>query len=399
MNVLFLTISKFPDVEQYGIYTDLIRTFRDNGHNVYVVNPLERRYQTQTNLKENKGIHILGVRTLNMQKCNFIEKGIGILLVGSQFKNAIKHYLGNIRFDLILYSTPPITFTKAVKYVKQRDKAFTYLLLKDIFPQNAVDINLIRSKGLLHRCFKYKEKQLYCVSDYIGCMSKANVDFVIKNNPYIKTDKVEVNPNSMELFEVKSKDKETIRGKYGLPLDRKIFIYGGNLGKPQAIDFIIECMNANLNRQDCFFLIVGAGTEYYKLENWVDIAKPQNLKLISYLPNEQYNELLSCCDVGMIFLDYRFTIPNFPSRLLTYLNNRLPVLVSTDRSCDMGQIAEDNSFGFYSPSNDVSSFTQTITKFINSDIPHMGDNAYRYLVDNYTVDRSYKEIVKHIQNK
>ena len=55
MNILFLTITRFNDVEDKGIYTDLMRKFRDEGHNVYVVTPLERRYKQKTSLRENKG--------------------------------------------------------------------------------------------------------------------------------------------------------------------------------------------------------------------------------------------------------------------------------------------------------------------------------------------------------
>ena len=61
------------------------------------------------------GVRILKVKTLNIQKTNVIEKGVGTLLVESQFKNAIKKHFGGIKFDLITYSTPPITFTNVVK--------------------------------------------------------------------------------------------------------------------------------------------------------------------------------------------------------------------------------------------------------------------------------------------
>lgn len=144
---------------------------------------------------------------------------------------------------------------------------------------------------------------------------------------------------------VKSIDRNVVREYYKLPKDKKIFVYGGNLGKPQAVNFIIKCLNANKNRKDCFFLIVGSGTEYQTIYQWINNTQPDNILLQNYLPNEQYNNLLTCCDVGMIFLDYRFSIPNYPSRLLSYLNNKLPVLIATDTNCDMGVIATENNFG------------------------------------------------------
>lgn len=397
--MLFLTVTRFVDVNARGIYTDLMRKFRDKGHDVYVVSPRERQFGVATNMEVQNGIHVLGVKTLNIQKTNVIEKGLGTILLESQFKRAIKKYLNGVGFDVILYSTPPITFTNVVRYLKRKNNAKTYLLLKDIFPQNAVDLGMFSKQGLLYKYFRNKEKGLYEVSDYIGCMSPANVDFLLKHNAYLNKDNVEVCPNSIEVVNNEKIDKESIKRKYGLPLDRPVFIYGGNLGKPQAIDFLIECMEANKDRNDCFFLVVGNGTEYCKINNWCEEVKPKSMKLLQRLPKEDYDLLVQSCDIGMIFLDHRFTIPNYPSRLLSYLEYKMPILAATDRNTDIGRIAEDNGYGFWCESNDVNAFTELVDKFVSQvDVKQMGEKGYDFLMKNYTVDRSYNVIILHINN-
>ena len=131
MNVIFLTISRIREIKSRGIYSDLMRKFRDEGHNVYIVSPVERQFGLPTSLKEVDGVKILNVRTLNIQKTNVVEKGLGTILLENQFKNAIKKHLKNVRVDLILYSTPPITFTNVVKYLKKKNpNAISYLLLQ-----------------------------------------------------------------------------------------------------------------------------------------------------------------------------------------------------------------------------------------------------------------------------
>lgn len=395
--MLFLTVTRFVDVNARGIYTDLMRKFRDEGHDVYVVSPRERQFGVETNMEVQNGIHVLGVKTLNIQKTNVIEKGLGTILLESQFKRAIKKYLNGVGFDVILYSTPPITFTNVVRYLKRKNNAKTYLLLKDIFPQNAVDLGMFSKQGLLYKYFRNKEKGLYEVSDYIGCMSPANVDFLLKHNAYLNKDNVEVCPNSIEVVNNEKIDKESIKRKYGLPLDRPVFIYGGNLGKPQAIDFLIECMEANKDRNDCFFLVVGNGTEYCKINNWCEEVKPKSMKLLQRLPKEDYDLLVQSCDIGMIFLDHRFTIPNYPSRLLSYLEYKMPILAATDRNTDIGRIAEDNGYGFWCESNDVNAFTELVDKFVSRvDVKQMGEKGYDFLMNNYTVDRSYDQIFNRV---
>lgn len=401
MNLIFLTLVRFSDIEERGIYHDLMRKFRNKGHQVYIVSPCERRLGMETSLQESNGIHILNVKTLNIVKTNIIEKGLGTLMLEGQFKRAIKKHLSDIKFDLITYSTPPITLTNVVKYLKkQNPQAITYLQLKDIFPQNAVDIEMFSKGSLFYKFFRRKEKALYKASDYIGCMSPANVEFVLKHNPEIVPERVEVAPNSVELNSNDNlndnENKKAIREKYDLPTDKPIFIYGGNLGKPQGIPFLIECLNANANRNDCHFLVIGTGTELPKLQAWYEEKKPQSVTVMNGLPKADYDQLVKACDVGLIFLDHRFTIPNYPSRLLSYLENKMPVLCATDPNTDMGRIAEENGYGYWCESNSVEAFTAIIDKMIHSDIKAMGEKGYEFLKENYLVEHTYKAIMSHV---
>ncbi|MBQ6769907.1 MAG: glycosyltransferase family 4 protein [Bacteroidales bacterium] len=402
MNIILLTMSRITEISSRGIYIDLMRKFRDEGHSVYIVTPHERSLGRPTELEQVDGVNILGVKTLNLQKTSVIEKGIGQVLVESQYKRAIKKYLKGVNIDLILYSTPPITFPKVIKYLKQQNKgAKTYLLLKDIFPQNAVDIGMMSKtgvKGVLYRFFRNKEKNLYRMSDYIGCMSPANVEYVLKHNPEISPERVEVAPNSVELRVegLESVDSSKIKEKYGLPMDRPIFIYGGNLGKPQGIPFLIQCLDANANRTDCHFVVIGSGTERKKLVAWYESHRPQSVTVMEKLPKEDYDRLASSCDVGLIFLDHRFTIPNYPSRLLPYLENKMPIIAATDPNCDTGKIAEENGYGYWCESNSVEAFTKVVDKMIKSDLKAMGENGYKFLCENYLVQNTYNAIISHV---
>lgn len=405
MNVLFLTMSSgMMNIDTSGIYTDLMRKFRNEGYDVYIVHPNERRTGRSTQLTHNGQLHTLGVQTLNVTKTNVIEKGIGQVMMEEQFKAAIKKYFANIKFDIILYSTPPITFTKVIKYVKQcNPNAITYLLLKDIFPQNAVDLGMMPTtglKGLLYKSFRKKETELYQVSDYIGCMSPANVQYLLKHNPEIDPTIVEIAPNSYDVPTARQEnivDNTIIRQKYNLPIDKPIFIYGGNMGKPQGIPFLIECMKAVKDRQDCHFLIVGSGTEYGKIDTFIKEHNPKAVSLFKSLPKADYDSLARACDIGMIFLDYRFTIPNYPSRLLSYLMESKPIIAVTDPNCDTGTLAEHNGYGFYCPSNSVDAFVKVVDRILASDIKQMGANSYQFFLNNYTTEHTYNTIVKHLK--
>lgn len=393
MNILFLSLSRFDDVNERGIYSDLMREFINRGNDVYIASPTERRFGKPTHLINSEHCHILKIKTLNIQKTNIIEKGIGTLLLERQFDKAICKYWSEIQFDLVLYSTPPITFNKVIERVKKRCGCRSYLMLKDIFPQNAVDLGMMKEGGLLHRMFRKKEERLYQISDRIGCMSPANCEYVIKHNPTVDPTKVELCPNAVEPVEIKpisDEERSELLIELCMPTDKTIFIYGGNLGKPQGIDFLLEVVAANEKRDNSYIIIVGSGTEYPKIEKWFSENKPKNAKLLSALPKEKYDNLIRAAHVGLIFLDPRFTIPNFPSRLLSYLENRMPVLLATDPNTDIGRIAEENGFGLWSLNGDLDAFLKNLQILTGNQakIKEMGIIGNNYLHFNYVVEKA-----------
>ena len=403
MNVLFVSISSLPHVSEHGISLDLIHEFKRQGHNMYIICALEKRDNQETYIAEEDGCKILRVKIGNNKRANIIEKGLTTVLLPKKYIAAIKEYYSDVKFDLVLYPTPPVTQVETVEFIKRRDGAKSYLLLKDIFPQNAVDMGMMSKsgiKGLLYKHFRRTEKKLYRVSDYIGCMSQANVEYVIKHNPEVDPKKIEICPNSIEIID-KSVDeiaRVEIRRKYGIPLDKRIFVYGGNLGKPQDIPFIIKCMKACSSIEEAFFVIVGDGSEYGKLEEYVKSANQSNLRLMQRLPKEDYDTLVGACDVGLIFLDHRFTIPNFPSRLLGYMQAKIPVLAVTDPNTDIGKVIVDGGFGWWCESNDANGFLIIVNAAIDDLNSHKKnpENEWVYLNKYYNSLSSYRTIVKSI---
>lgn len=402
MNVLFLSISPLAHLSKHSISLDLLREFKRNGHSVYAVAGLEKKENKETYLAEEEGCKVLRVKIGNNKKANLIQKGITTLFLPNFYISAIKKYFKDVKFDLVLYPTPPVTHAKTAKFIKKRDGAKTYLLLKDIFPQNAVDIGMMRKtglKGIIYRYFRGQEKKLYAISDTIGCMSQANVNYVIKHNPEVNPDKVEICPNSIEFLDktVSKEERVKLREKYQIPLDKKVFVYGGNLGKPQGIPYLMQCLQAEKDNDKAFFLIVGDGTEFDKLKAFMDENQFSNARLMSKLPKEDYDKMVASCDVGLIFLDYRFTIPNFPSRLLSYMQAGLPVLACTDVNTDVGKVIEENGFGWWCESKNAEDFSALVKKACEmEDSAAFAKNAMEYLKENYLVSKAYQKIMDSI---
>lgn len=398
MNVIFLSIGGLSNLGDNAVYPDLLRHFRDNGHMVHVVCQRERRSRLFTELKIEHGIKVLRVKTGNITKTNFIEKGISTLLISDQFKRAIDKYFKNIKFDLILYSTPPITIVSTVLYLKKRDNAFSYLMLKDIFPQNALDIDLLKTtgwKGIITKYFFAQEKKLYMASDSIGCMSEANVEFLKKNNPYLEKWKIGICPNTINPTIFNDIDKIFIRKMFKLPLDKIVFVYGGNFGKPQDVNFIIQVLKNNVNKDDRHFVMCGSGTDFYKIKDYEKNMNSKNITVIDGMNKNHYDQLLEACDVGLIFLDKRFTIPNFPSRLLDYMNHGMPILAATDKNTDVREVILNGKFGWWCESKEVYEYNNIVNEICSNPqmISEKGKLSRKYLENNYNTKIAYDRII------
>ena len=80
MKILFLTLSKINNIEDSSIYSDLFRVFIQNGHEISIVSPNERKYSIPTKLISGYNYKILNVWTTNFQKTNIIEKFFNITI-------------------------------------------------------------------------------------------------------------------------------------------------------------------------------------------------------------------------------------------------------------------------------------------------------------------------------
>lgn len=397
MNILLVSQTNF-EVKEHGIYMDLIEELAIRQHQVFVIYPLEKRQEKDTYTHVHEGVNYLGVKTGNLTKnSNLIEKGLSLVRVDAQYIGAIKKYLSGVKFDLVLYSTPPISLVKTIRWIKKQNPTCrSYLMLKDIFPQNAVDLGMMGEHGLLHQYFSRNEKALYAVSDGIGVMSPANKTYLELHHPEVKG-KVNLFENALKPTPL---DQQLNRDYFGLPNDKVVFVYGGNLGKPQTIPFVVECLKASESLDNVFFAIAGSGGEKEILETYLRDNNPRHVKYFGQLQQHEYQQLSGLADIGLIFLDSRFTIPNYPQRVLTYLELSMPILCATDVNSDVGTMAETNGYGFWCESNDVKGFVELADKLAHDPIlrDDMGQKANQYFMDHFTVekvvDRFFDEFVK-----
>lgn len=393
--VLFLALG-YPNVAKSTIlYTDLMQEFGEQGHDVLVVAPAYEKGNYGCRV-EGK-VKVLRVKTLPLFKVGAIKKGIANLLLPYQYKRAIKKN-GDLDFDLVILPTPPITLFSVASWLKAKTKAKTYLILRDIFPQNAVDLKMMKENGLFHRYFRKQELKLYQLADTIGCMSKANVTYVEEHNPSLDCSKLHLLPNWEKIPAPVAKDGiDEVSAKLGVS-DKFMAIFGGNLGKPQQLENIVLLAKSCEDIEDIFFLILGSGTESERVRQLISKNNLTNIRLVDRVPKKEYVQILAAADVGLISLNEQFTIPNFPSKVLTYFGLKKPVLASLDLSTDFGQMLDETKSGLWSKAGDIDAFKENLLWIYNNrqQAVEMGQNGHNYMKSQLTPEKAYMTIMKNI---
>ena len=398
MNVLFIGLEQINNVSDRGLYTDFLREVIKNGHSLTVISANEKRNRNACKGSYYyEGVHYLFAKTGNITKnSNFLSKGMSIVLAGWQYLFTLKREVQN--YDLVICTTPCITFERAMRYAKRRGNGKCVLLLKDLWPYDLLFDNVLTKIGWKGIVYKYLEKislRLFDASDVIGCMTPKNKQFLesVYNNG-MPLDRAIIIPNSIEPLKYCPTKSELIelRIKNNIPIEKTVFVYGGNLGMAQGPEFIIDAIKYSATENEkVFFLIVGNGTDYQRIHNALE--QFDNVRCIPALPRNEYEHLVYACDVGLVFLNWNCHSPNVPSRILQYMQAGLPVLCATDDTTDIGEIVCKNGFGLSCQSNSVSDFNNCIKKMMDSEIRgKMGVAARAFIESEYSAHRTYSLI-------
>lgn len=397
--ILFIFLRHSEKKEDSTLTKDISDEFKRQGHDITVVTLLEAKEGRETEYKREHGVKVLRVKTGNyFDSPGKIEKGITTLRMPHQLLKGIRKHLKKEKFDLIYTHTPFISNPYLITKLKKEYNAQALLHLWDIFPQNAKDIGLLRNKWML-KYFRRTEKKMYDSFDYIGCMSEGNEKYIYEKNIETKG-KTFLLKNWAKPKPYEEVKKEEIREKYNLPKNKTIFVFGGNMGKPQKLTNILRLAEKTQDL-DAYYLFVGKGTEQKELIKIKEERNLKNVRFINFVPREDYEKLIAGCDVGIVSLDERFTVPNFPSKTTDYFKIGLPILASLDPCAydDYGNVLVNIAKGGKrGRAGNIEELRKEVIEFIENKEKRevLGRNGRKYYEEELCVEKAYKAIMDKI---
>lgn len=285
-------------------------------------------------IRHYKGICIIGLPSFPIKETNYIFRTIGELLLpitmglGLVFctKVSIKNFRG-----IICYS-PSIFFGPLIFALKTLSKCRVYLIVRDIFPEWALDLGLV-SDGIVYRALKFFAWVQYCSADIIGVQSNSNLAYIPSKIPGVK----QVLHNWLaphvghESFCSIDFNKTSIKG-------RQIFVYAGNMGIAQNPGVLVDIALSVRDDPTIGFALIGRGSELNGIRDRVARLELKNIVIFDEIPSNEIEGLYAQSHVGLISLDLRHSTHNIPGKFLSYIRSGLPVFAFIGPSSDLAKI-------------------------------------------------------------
>ncbi|WP_298624434.1 glycosyltransferase family 4 protein [uncultured Zoogloea sp.] len=338
-----LIADAYPPMRSSGAVQlrDLSREFVRQGHDITVIVPAAE-LATPWSIEILAGVQVLRVKAMQTRDTNYAWRTLAELAL-SHFvrKGLLASPLRDVKWDAVVWYSPTIFFGRAANWLKVRSACPSYLIIRDIFPEWAVDLGLMR-RGPVYRFFKYFERLQYESADTIGVQSPAGLSYFADWAAASPGRRLEVLQNWLAPAE-----------NVGCSIDiskthlagRHIFVYAGNMGAAQAMDMVLALAERLMSRTDVGFLFVGRGSDVPRLRAIADEKKLPNVLFYDEIDPTEVPGLLIQCHVGLVMLDPRHKTHNVPGKFLTYMQAGLPVLARLNAGNDLVEQIEDEGVG------------------------------------------------------
>ena len=339
---VFLIADVFPPLRSSGAVQlrDLSLEFVKQGHEttMLVAAPaLEEDWRIETW----NGVRIVRLKSPRTKDIGYIRRTIGeFLMPFAMLRNLRKSPLANENWDGVVWYSPSIFLGPIAKALKQSSGCRSYLIIRDIFPEWAVDMGLM-GKGLPYRFFKTIANYQYAVADVIGVQTPGNLAYF---NEWANQSNRRVEILQNWLAHAPETGCSIRVGDTALS-GRKIFVYAGNMGVAQGMGILLDLAESLMARNDIGFLFIGRGSDAQRLRSNASARELVNVAFFDEIDPNEIPSLYAQCHVGLVALDPRHKTHNIPGKFLTYMQSGLPVLASINPGNDLVGLIEKEQVG------------------------------------------------------
>lgn len=396
MRIAFLPDDYLPDSTRVHakMFNELAVEFQRCGHKAVVITPGTPTQKDRLVIDEVNGVEVWRFRSGTLRGVGMVKRAINESLLSYNAWRAIRHKVKDEPFDMCVNWSPTIFFGPLVRKLKSYSECRTYLILRDIFPQWAIDEGLIKEGSIVAKYFRFFERLNYRAVDRIGLQSEANVTYFQSLHPDFNNLEVLHNWSDLQVHAT-PRSLIDIREKIDAK-DKVLFFYGGNIGHAQDMANLLRLVRGMKDEPKAHFLFVGQGDEYTLVQEKQQEWKLDNMTLLPSVDQETYKDILTQVDVGVFSLAKSHKAHNFPGKLLGYKANSLPILGSLNLGNDLADYINDMGAGFAYINGQDAELLDAAKRLTNNSPQReqIGKQARNVLEQHFSVESAVQNILE-----
>ncbi|MCK4781606.1 glycosyltransferase [Candidatus Parcubacteria bacterium] len=167
---------------------------------------------------------------------------------------------------------------------------------------------------------------------------------------------------NLKLFKKSKKTKRFLRKKLGLPLEKKLLLFVGRIGKEKNPDFLVKMIKQlSRKRKDTILIMVGDGFYLKKLKTLVkNLGIDEFVKFIGRVAHQKISEYYQSSDVFV----FSSSTETQGLVILEAMACELPIVVLEDQAFE--GIVIDKKNGFIIKNKSISVFSDKINQILDN---------------------------------
>ena len=200
--------------------------------------------------------------------------------------------------DAMVVTTPPLAI--CLQLLLPTGRARKVVIVKDLQVDIADNMGIIRNRAVLGFLYRI-ERLLFNRAHLITAVSRGMLQKIAAKG--LGRPRLSFFPDWVDTARLDRADKEAtarMRRKLGLPEEKIVVGYSGNLARKQGIELLVEMAERFKHRGDVHFLICGDGPAKLGLTEMVEKLGLENITLAPLQPESELSALLSAIDVHVV---------------------------------------------------------------------------------------------------
>jgi glycosyltransferase involved in cell wall biosynthesis len=373
---------------------DLSSEFGLQEHSLTVIVPdsdLKKSWQ----LKKEGDFSILRLCAPRTKNTSYLRRAIGEMIMPfAMIFNYRASKLSREKWDGIIWYSPSIFHGPFVKFLKNKSKCKGYLIVRDIFPEWAVDIGLMK-RSFYYWFFKGVAHYQYSVANIIGVQSPGNLIYFSKWKT-IPHRKLEVLHNWLGEEKLV---QSSIRIDKTILAGRKIFVYSGNLGVAQGLGIFIDMAESFQRRKDVGFIFVGRGNDEHLIKSDAKQRRLNNIIFFDEVHPAELPNLYGQCNIGIVALNFKHKSHNIPGKFLSYIRSGLPVLANINLGNDLAALIRKEKVGNVCETNDLKELinqAEILLNLIDKDL-NLSSRCCNLFERDFSSHKAAQQIIKALK--